>query len=123
MKVLLLEDLKSDAMSVFWELYDFAGVRTSFVPDLSRAQNEGGMPRHERLYRVLQACWGPIRERIGIDALDATQAVRDRVRDWLTDASDHSTMHPEDRAYLKDIYREPNRRLDAWLDADLSHWT
>jgi hypothetical protein len=123
MKVLLLDYLKSDAASVFRELYDFAGVRPAFVPDLSQSHNEGGMPRHERLYRVLQACWKPIRKHIGIDALDATQAVRDRVRDWLTDASDRSTMPSEDRAYLKDLYREPNRRLDAWLDADLSHWT
>lgn len=123
MKVLLLNDLKSDATAVFRGLYEFVGVSPAFLPDLSQAYNKGGMPKHERLYRVLQACWEPVRERIGIDILDATQAVRDRVRDWLTDASDRSTMHPEDRAYLKEIYRAPNRRLDAWLDADLSHWT
>jgi hypothetical protein len=123
MKVLLLDDLKSDAVSVFRELYEFSGVDPSFAPDLSQAHNKGGMPRHEGLYRALQACWRPVRERIGMDVLDATQALRDRAREWLTEASERSEMSPADRGYLRELYREPNRRLEKWLAADLSHWT
>lgn len=32
-------------------------------------------------------------------------------------------MSLADRAYLKELYCEPNRRLEEWLEADLSHWT
>ncbi|MCS4119425.1 hypothetical protein GGP60_003123 [Salinibacter ruber] len=32
-------------------------------------------------------------------------------------------MKPADRAYLRDFYAEPNRRLEEWLGRDLSHWT
>lgn len=122
-KVLLLDNLKSDASFVFRELYDFAGVDFSFAPDLSQAHNKGGMPRHEGFYRALQACWQPVRKRIGRDVLDATQAFRDQAREWLTEASAQSEMSRADRAYLKDLYREPNRRLEEWLGVDLSHWT
>jgi hypothetical protein len=123
MKVLLLDDLKSDAASVFRELYKFSGVDPSFAPDLSQAHNKGGMPRNEGVYRALQACWQPIRKRVGIELLDATQPVRDRVRDWMTEASSRSEMSAADRSYLKEVYREPNQRLAEWLDVDLSHWT
>jgi hypothetical protein len=122
-KVLLLDDLKTDAPAVAHELYEFSGVDPSFEPDLSWAHNEGGMPRHEGFYRVLQAWWGPIRRRLGIDVLDATQTLRDWVRDGLTEASTQRTMDAADRSYLGDLYRAHNRRLADWLDADLSHWT
>jgi hypothetical protein len=122
-KIFFLEDLKSDALATARKLYAFAGVDPSFAPDLSRSHNEGGMPRHEGLYRALQACWQPIRKRVGIELLDATQPVRDRVRDWMTEASSRSEMSAADRSYLKEVYREPNQRLAEWLDVDLSHWT
>lgn len=123
MKIFLHRDLKADAVSVARALYDFVGVDSTFSPDTSASHNAGGLPWHEGLYRALQRFWEPIRDRMGIDVLDATQTARDRVRGWLTDASDQDPMDPRDRAYLKDIYREPNRRLEAWLDTDLSHWT
>lgn len=122
-KVLLLDDLKSDASAVARELYEFAGVDPAFEPDLSRAHNQGGIPKHEGVYRILQACWQPVRERLGIDVLDTTQAVRDWVRDRLTDASEHTRMCPADREYLQNLYQKPNRRLETWLGTELSHWT
>lgn len=123
MKILFLRDLKDDAGSVARALYSFVGVDTTFTPDLSRRHNSGGTPRHEGMYRILHRLWQPVRRHVGIDVLDATQVLRDRVRDWLTTESRHMTMAPEDRAYLQDIYREPNRRLEEWLEKDLSHWS
>jgi hypothetical protein len=123
MKVFLLDDLKSDAQDVAHELYEFAGVDSSFTPDLSRAHNEGGMPKYEGVYRAVQACWQPVRERLGIDVLDTTQVLRDWVRDRLTDASARSEVPPPDRKYLRDLYRVPNRRLEEWLGTELSHWS
>ena len=123
MKIFLHRDLTVDAASIARALYDFVGVNPAFLPDTSASHNAGGLPTHEGLYRALQRVWEPIRNRVGIDMLDATQAVRDRVRGWLTDAPDQDSMDPNDRAYLQALYREPNRHLDAWLDADLSHWS
>jgi hypothetical protein len=31
------------------------------------------------------------------------------------------TTNPEDRDYLKDVYREPNAQLEEYLGRDLSH--
>ncbi len=123
MKVFLLDDLKSDARDVAHELYEFAEVYSSFTPDLSRAHNAGGMPKYEGVYRAVQACWQPVRERFGIGVLDATQTLRDWVRDQLTDASARSEMLPADRKYLRDVYRSPNRRLEEWLGTELSLWS
>lgn len=122
MKVFLLDDLKNDAQDAARELYDFVDVDPSFTPDLSRAHNAGGMPKYEGLYRAVQACWQPVRERLGIGMLDATQTVRDWVREQFTDVSERTTMSPMDRKYLQDLYRSPNRRLKDWLGYNLSHW-
>jgi hypothetical protein len=121
-KVFLLNDLKADASAVAQDLYEFAGVDPSVEPDLSRAHNAGGMPKYEGVYRTIQAFWQPVRDRLDIDVLDATQGIRDWVRDQLTDDSGRSVMADADRAYLRDLYRAPNRRLEEWLGAELSHW-
>jgi hypothetical protein len=123
MKVFLHRDLRASAASVARRLYAFANVDTTFSPDTSSFHNAGGLPKHEGIYRTLQRLWSPIRRNVDIGVLDATQVVRDRIRDWLTDASSHEPMNPADRAYLKNIYRKPNHRLEGWLDADLSHWS
>jgi len=123
MKILFFRDLKTDPLAVAREVYDFIGVDPSFAPDVSRHHNAGGMPRHEGLYRRLHRLWQPVRRRVGIDVLDATQGLRDRVRDWLTTEGETMEMNAEDRVYLRELYQEPNRRLEEWLERDLSHWT
>lgn len=124
MKVFLFRDLKANTEAVAQELYTFAGVDPTIVPDVSRRHNAGGLPRHEGAYRVLQRVWTSIRQRIGVNVLDVTQALRDRVQDWfMTDAPARLSLSSGDRAYLQDFYREPNQRLEGWLGTELSHWT
>jgi hypothetical protein len=124
MKVFLFRDLKADTETVVQELYTFARVDPTISPDVSRRHNAGGLPRNERTYRTLQRVWQAIRRHLGTYLLDTTQAARDRLREWLTtDAASTLSMSSGDRAYLQEFYREPNRRLQDWLDADVSHWT
>lgn len=123
MLILFHCDLKEDAVSVTQQTYAFLNVDSAFVPDVSQRHNSGGLPRHELLYRTLQSVWQPLRERTGGDVLDATQSIRDIVRNWMTTSSDDLSMSPADRAYLKSFYSASNHQLEEWLDTDLSHWT
>jgi hypothetical protein len=122
MAIFLFRDLKNEPRSVAQELYRFLEVDPNFSPDVSQSYNTGGIPRQEALYRLVQRVWGPVRQQLGIDILDATQPLRDRIRGWLTKDS-YPSMSEADRAHLKELYREPNRRLEEWLGRDLSHWT
>jgi len=122
MAIFLFRDLKKEPQSVAQKLYRFLGVAPNFSPDVSQSYNTGGIPRQETLYRLVQRVWGPVRRQIGIGVLDATQPLRDRIRGWLT-KDYHPPMSEADRAYLQELYRELNRRLEEWLGQDLSHWT
>lgn len=124
MRIFFFRDLKDDAQALARQLYDFVGVDATFAPKVNREHNAGGMPRYETAYRALQHLWQPIKKRTGIGVLDATQSLRNHVRDWMTkDAANRNAMRPEDRAYLQNFYHDPNRQLENWLDTNLSHWT
>jgi len=123
MLILFHCDLKDDAVSVAQQTYTFLNVDPAFVPEVSHRHNSGGLPRQETLYRTLQSIWQPLRERVGVDVLDATQSVRDTIRSWMTTSSGDLSMSTSDRAYLQALYDAPNRRLENWLGVDLSHWT
>jgi hypothetical protein len=121
MLVLLFDDLKADTEALVQRVYRFVGVDPSFRPDLS-ARNQTREPRFRHLHRLLTRAWEAVREQIGIYAANQTRPVRRAVKRLLTQDADPDPLSPEDEAYLCDIYREPNRRLEEWLDRDLSHW-
>ena len=52
LKVILFDDLKSDAAAVTRDLYRFLGVDDTFVPDFS-IQNQGGMPKNRFVFSSL----------------------------------------------------------------------
>jgi hypothetical protein len=50
------------------------------------------------------------------------EEARSKVRSFFFQREDKPSMRPEDRAYLHDVYRQPNQQLAEWLGRDLSHW-
>lgn len=114
LKVVLYEDLCSDASGLMSALYSFLGVSADFVPQVSVRHNEGGVaPRHPELFRLLiqarRRLQVPVRWRVGRRLLS---------RLLLKPVA----LSPETRDALTRLCREDVLCLSDRIDRDLSHW-
>ena len=126
MKIILYERFCDEQKQVLREVYEFIGVDPSFEPDTSTRHNVTRYPKSRTLHRLAYALWEPVEKRLGDAVLEKTRWLRSAVRNRLFQSGtdqEKPPMKPADRAYLRDIYREPNARLAEYLDRDLSHWT
>ncbi|MCS3628953.1 hypothetical protein GGP53_002832 [Salinibacter ruber] len=121
MLILLFGDLKEDPSSVMERIFRFVGVDPSFEPDLE-VHNPSRSPRFKRLHRIATSVWSKVRQHLDIYLVNKTRSVRRTVKQMLTEESDRGGIPSEDKKYLREIYAEPNRRLEEWLGEDLSHW-
>ena len=121
MLVLLFDDLKADAARFVEQVYRFIRVDPSFKPNLE-VRNPTRQPRFWGAYRLLSSLWAIIRERVGVYMANQTQVVRRAVKRLITKEQARTPMATDDRAYLAEYYREPNKQLAQWLGRDLSHW-
>jgi hypothetical protein len=119
--VLLFEDLKTDAGEFMAEVYRFIGVDPSFRPDFD-VQNQTREPRFPGAHRALTRAWTSVRKYVDVYAANYTRPLRRAVKRLVTKEADRLPMTEGDKRYLQDIYREPSRKVEAWLDRDLSHW-
>lgn len=122
--VILSSDLFRDPGTQMTETFRFLGVDPSVNRDFGEVHNESSYPGSPALYRALYSVWKPIKNVL-------PEGIRKTVRGPLAQVWDlllrtgvgKPEMDPADRRYLRDVYREPNRRLEEWLGRDLSHWT
>lgn len=121
MLVLLFNDLTADVGELVGRVYRFVDVDPSFRPDLA-ARNQTREPQFPVLHRWLTRLWGTMREYGGVYMANRTRPFRQAVKMLITQTADPNPLSPNDEAYLREIYREPNRRLEEWLGRDLSHW-
>jgi len=121
MHILLFDDLKTTLMEVVDRIFRFVGVDPSFQPDLE-VHNASLSPRFESLYRVATNIWSTVKQRLDISLVNKTRPARQAVKQFLTEEASHEGIPLDDREYLREIYAEPNRRLEEWLGRDLSHW-
>jgi hypothetical protein len=124
MLVLLFERLVSDDDHFLQDLYSFIGVDESFVPGEMEQHNSTSYPKSMSAYQIADALWRPVREAMPNQLLRAAKPLRSIGKQMVYGGGtqEKPEMDPEDREYLRDVYREPNRKLEEWLDKDLSHW-
>lgn len=122
MLILLFGRLTSAPADVVKHVYRFVGVDPSFQPDLD-VHNPTRTPRYDGLHRLLVRAWERVRGHLDVYLRNRMRPLRQRVKQWVTEEADRTSMSSADRAYLRRLYREPNRRLEQWLGRDLSHWT
>lgn len=125
MLVGLFSDFKEDNEAFLRRVLRFLGVDDSMPVDTEERRNTTRYPRSKTLLRAAYAVWEPVKAVLPEAALDQMFGIRGRVRDMLfqSGTQEKPPMKPADRAYLRDYYAEPNRRLEEWLGRDLSHWT
>lgn len=126
MMVKLYGDFVNDNEKFVRRVCTFIGVDPDRLPTGTQRTNVTRYPKSLRLMQWAYSLWDPVREMLPEAALDRLQGARTAVRDTLFQAGsgqDKPQMDPADRAYLHEYYAEPNRRLEAWLERDLSHWS
>jgi len=120
MQVLLSKELKNDTDRVLRSVFSFIGVGEAFSPDDTEKHNVTRYMAHGRMYRLLRAAWQPLKTYL--EKVEAIEKARSKIRSFFFRREDKPSMRPEDRAYLHDVYRQPNQQLAEWLERDLSHW-
>ncbi|PQJ35065.1 hypothetical protein BSZ35_11085 [Salinibacter sp. 10B] len=120
-EVVLHRDLRRHPKKVVQHLYETIGVDASFVPDVESRHNVTKYPTSRTVYATLRNAWQIVFSRAETYFPDAIDTLRSFARRVLFDTSKPS-MAEEDRAYLQQVYEDPNRELERWLGKDLSHW-
>jgi len=124
--VLLNYDLRERRQICLNRIFDFVGVKRHNIS--SEELDEHGATNHPNsiaVYNAIQKMWRPIRDRLGERVLEKTKSLRGYLKSlfFRKDHSGRPEMDPRDRAWLSNIYSDPNEKLADWLGRDLSHWT
>jgi len=121
MLILLFGNLRANTTTTVRRVYEFIGVDPSFESDLD-VYNQTREPRFETAYHVLNSIWRKMRSYLDVYAINQTRRFREVLKSVVTQTTDREPLDSKDEAYLREIYRKPNHRLEKWLGRDLSHW-
>jgi hypothetical protein len=117
-KIILFDDLESNAVSTVQELFEFVGVDASFTPDISTRHNSGGVPRSEWLHKLLKS--QTLRDMVRPLAPAALKAAaRTLQRRNLVSPPEVS---PELRSKLREQFHDDTMQVEALIGRDLSIW-
>jgi len=109
MRILLSEKLKNDINRVLRFVFSFIDVDESFSSDDTENKNSTRYMAHGRIYRLLRAAWQPFKNYLR--NVGVIEEARLKVQSFFFQREDKPSMRPEDRAYLHDVYRQPNQQL------------
>jgi hypothetical protein len=121
----LFRDLRQDTSAFVDRVLEFLDVDTSVQLETDERHNSTpSYPKSKQMVQVAYAVWNLLEAFLPAPVLDLFGDLRSGVRDFLfhEEEGKKPEMQPADRAYLRDYYAEPNRRLEKWLGRDLSHW-
>lgn len=117
-KVLLFEDIKSDAQGAMQELYSYLDVDPEFTADTSVEVNRSGVPRS----RVLQHVLYRVNERQKLKQM-VKAVVPLRTREWVRRVNlTRPEMPASARERLHEVFRDEIGSLQQLLNRDLSRW-
>jgi hypothetical protein len=118
MKIIIFEEFRQDPAKAVFDLYDFLGVDTGWMPDTSTKHNPAAVPKSRLLNRLF---YHPKLIRTAKAMLpESGQRMVKEVREQNLKTP---PKFPADlRAGLLDHYREDIHKLETLLDRDLSIW-
>lgn len=118
-KIFLYEDLASDSISIAREIYQFLGVDSDFVPDLTR-KNISGVPKNKTLHNLFtkENC---LKSAI---KLFIPQQIRQNLYQKMrkNNLGEKPEFDKAIRENLLDVYREDILQLQNLIQKDLSTW-
>lgn len=114
-KIYLYEDLKSNPLALFEDIFSFLEVDTSFQPDLTIRPNKSGMPKNKLLHQILTK---PNLLKAALKPL-IPAAIRQKIQHQnLAKPS----LLPKARQQLINIYKSDILHCQNLIDRDLSSW-
>lgn len=125
-KVVLYKNFKKKPKKTIKNIYNFIGVSNKFIPNVSKKYNVSTYPKNYTLFKFTVGGLFYARKALRNKFFTKTEGLARKVREYFYEKGATRTppkMDPADRAYLYEIYREPNARLAEYLGRDLSHWT
>lgn len=120
-EVVLHQALRKDAQHLLCHLYEVIGVESSFSPDTKSQPNVTKYSSSRTVYALLRKGWSAVSSSFDRWLPALADSLRGTARELLFDR-EKPEIKDADRAYLKDLYKPYNRKLERWLDTDLSHW-
>ena len=121
MHVVFHRSMRERPQEIMRGLYEFLDIDPAYSPDTNSQHNVTRYPSSRKMYAYLRSGWNLLPEQVENLVTPVARRLRSTVRSLLFD-TEKPTMDDRDRAFLRDVYAEPNRELEKWLDADLSHW-
>jgi hypothetical protein len=122
-KVCLFDDLKQDPGALVQNLYRFLDVDASFKPDMTTNYNFSGIPR-SKVFKGLLRRKPPLQSIVSflgkmIFTEDGWASLREKLKAKLLA---NTTIKPETRRNLKNIYQDDIVKLQILISRDLTHW-
>ncbi|MFI5171741.1 MAG: sulfotransferase domain-containing protein [Chitinophagales bacterium] len=117
-KIIFTEDMKKNGQQVIKELYDFIGVDSSFVPDISKKYNEVFTPRYKNVTWFLN--------KTGIRPLMKKLSPRFIknlfVKLFYKQKGEKNEIPQQAKEFLIGQFKEDVKKLSQLLNKDLSYW-
>jgi hypothetical protein len=122
-KICLFDDLQQAPGPMIQDLYRFLEVDASFCPDMTTDYNISGEPRF-KLIGCLYSRKPPLQNIVRylgkmIFTEDGWASLREKMKGKLLT---RTTIRPETKRHLENLYRDDIARVQTLIGRDLSHW-
>lgn len=115
--LVLFEDLAKDPVALSRSVFGFLGVDASFVPDVSKVVNPGGLPRSRLLHAVLNS-----RRARRMGRRVVPKSVQDRLERVKNANLQKQGMTPAQKEKARGVFRDDILRTQDLIGMDLSRW-
>ncbi|MEX1308677.1 MAG: sulfotransferase domain-containing protein, partial [Eubacteriales bacterium] len=118
--IYLLDDMKKDPQRIMGEIYDFLGVEPIMPDDLGKVYNRAGKVKKDKRSWVVSAQSNVIKNLVAKIIPEATG------RKWFLKIRERqfvpAKMNEEEKAFLKENFKETIEETAKILNRDLSGW-
>lgn len=121
--VALLDDFRKDPDKVLEGIFEFVGVSPDFRPSSVARKKVSPAVRWPSLLKGCSSLGKLMSKWFAVDPFDSAWKKSRHFRYlFLTDSLRPTPFDAEDLRYARDLYREDVKRLESWMNRDLSHW-
>ncbi|GBF80990.1 sulfotransferase family protein [Aphanothece sacrum] len=118
-KIYLYDDLGKDSLNVMQNMYQYLGIDTTFIPDISKQYNVRSFPKNQILDQIIN------KPNVFKDKLK-NLLPNDWRKNWVTSMKRKNSwkpkLDPQLRQELTEGYKEDIIKLQDLIDKDLSLW-
>lgn len=123
-KVYLFDELKENSLALMKDIYEFLGVDSSFIPDITIRHNISGIPKNRFLYSILIR-FNPFKLMLK-PIINRSVLIENKVlhlwQNLKRTVLEKPQMKPRTRQYLKELFYEDILKLQELIGRDLGIW-